>query len=159
MPGSRADQRIARPDDGSEGDLTYKLADEAFQAGVCPRRLAIPGRTSRWPRWSFPAAPLIAASGQAPDSMTAPASARPLSTMQQHRRPAAAATSRQRVPVQTTPTTLLRGTSLTRPAAAPSTPAFVPLPQEAPAFAPLRRSAPGPSGACATGRGCTSILA
>jgi len=147
MPGSRADFRVKRPDEGGSGELVYQLVNEEFQAGFAPDDADI------WPHVAlakvvFPAPPaaVIAATEAAP----------PAAGLADPGRRAAArntpSSTRVRVAVEPSEAAAMRGTPLTRassarqtlaPAAAPDIP---PLPEPA-ASGPTPTAAPMAHGA------------
>jgi FtsP/CotA-like multicopper oxidase with cupredoxin domain len=143
MPGSRADLRVRRPEDGGRGDLVYQLVNEAFQAGFARADADV------WPHVAlakviFPGPPAVAMNVPPPSPAAATPTARRRAAM-------ATTTSQDRVRVAVAPSeaAALRGTPLTRtlavrqefaPAAAagsnapplPETSAIAPAPSAAP---------------------------
>ncbi len=100
MPGSRADLRVSRPASGGDGDLTYQLVNEAFQAGFAP------DDADTWPHVAlakviFPAPQVVATTMLPASPLRARTAIRSLS-------------ARTRVPVQASGAALLRGTPLMR---------------------------------------------
>lgn len=97
MPGSRADLRVRRPEDGGTGDLVYQLVNEAFQAGFARADADV------WPhvalaRVVFPALTAVATSAP-PTEGAAPPKPSP---------------NHVRVAVEPSEAASLRGTPLTR---------------------------------------------
>ncbi|WP_257168089.1 multicopper oxidase domain-containing protein [Bradyrhizobium sp. SRS-191] len=131
MPGSRADLRVRRPEDGGTGDLIYQLVNESFQAGFAPDDADI------WPhvalaRIVFPApAPVAGNAAPPPSTLETP---KPLRRAGRTPSP-----DRVHVTVEPSEAAALRGTPLTRalasrraspPGTAPSS--VPPLPEAAP---------------------------
>lgn len=133
MPGSRADLRVSRPGNGGDGELTYQLVNEAFQAGFAPND------ADTWPHVAlakviFPAPPTIASTVSAAPSLRPALATRPVP-------------ARTKLPVQASAAALLRGTPLTRgiDRVPESVGAMAPLPPDAaiPETAPAEGQTPG----------------
>lgn len=136
MPGSRADLRVRRPEEGGTGELLYQLVNEAFQAGFARDDADI------WPhvalaRIVFPAPETIAQNPPPPPVAPPATTARSIVSIRTaHRRAAEMAVpDRVRVSVEPNDAASVRGTPLTRASASRAMSMSAPTP--APVAPPL----------------------